>query len=247
MTTTPAYIIQGNNIVIMTNNKCYNVTTSHFCYGRIFEAIKNGDWETVDSIIEPKKVMINYGSGNVGIKGDIVYWKDREMHSSLSNRMVKMYQEGFSIEPMVKFMDNLMENPSKTAVEELYTFLEYNTLPITPDGYFLAYKKVTEDYKDCHTKSIDNSVGQTVSVDRNFVDDNRYNTCSTGLHFCSLEYLDHFGGSKIMILKINPRDVVSIPVDYNYSKGRCCEYTVIGELGVSPEEAFTKPVQESSN
>jgi hypothetical protein len=50
-----------------------------------------------------------------------------------------------------------------------------------------------------------------------------------------------------MILKINPRDVVSIPVDYNDSKGRCCRYEVIGELGAetNPKDAFQEPVQDN--
>ena len=33
-----------------------------------------------------------------------------------------------------------------------------------------------------------------------------------------------------MLIKVNPRDVVSIPVDYNNSKGRCCKYEVVGEV-----------------
>jgi hypothetical protein len=67
-----------------------------------------------------------------------------------------------------------------------------------------------------------------------------------GLHFCSRDYLSHFGGERIMILKINPRDVVSIPVDYNAAKGRACRYEVIGELGVNPDEAFNEPVQAAA-
>jgi hypothetical protein len=65
------------------------------------------------------------------------------------------------------------------------------------------------------------------------------------LHFCSLDYLSHFGGhdSRTVVLKINPRDVVSIPADYNATKGRTCRYEVIGELGVHPDEAFIAPVQ----
>jgi len=82
---------------------------------------------------------------------------------------------------------------------------------------------------------------------RNEVNDDKNQTCSAGLHFCSQDYLNHFGGSRIMILKINPRDVVSIPTDYKNSKGRCCRYEVIGELGVDPEEAFTAPVQDAAN
>jgi hypothetical protein len=33
-----------------------------------------------------------------------------------------------------------------------------------------------------------------------------------------------------MVVKIHPKDVVSIPSDYNNSKGRACKYTVISEL-----------------
>ena len=84
-------------------------------------------------------------------------------------------------------------------------------------------------------------------MERNQVDDDQNQTCSTGLHFCSQEYLNHFGGARTVIVKINPRDVVSIPNDYNNSKGRACRYEVIGELGVDPEEAFTETVQENAN
>ena len=62
-----------------------------------------------------------------------------------------------------------------------------------------------------------------------------------------MSYLNHFGGERTVIVKINPRDVVSIPTDYNEAKGRACRYEVIGELGVEPEEAFTAPVQDNAN
>jgi hypothetical protein len=162
-----------------------------------------------------------------------------------------MLQDGFPVEPLVAFMENLMTNPSKRAVDELYGFLEKNSLPITPDGHFLAYKKVRQNYFDCHTGKMDNSVGKVVEMERNEVDDNKDQTCSAGLHFCSQEYLPHFGGgdSRVVIVKINPRDVVSIPVDYNNAKGRACRYEVIGEVGANPDDKveFDKPVQRNAN
>jgi hypothetical protein len=97
---------------------------------------------------------------------------------------------------------------------------------------------------------MDNSVGKIVEMERNSVDDNSSNTCSSGLHFCSQEYLSSFGGERTVIVKINPRDVVSIPNDYNNSKGRACRYEVIGEVGVRQEDEeqdFTAPVQENAN
>lgn len=241
------YIIQGKNIVVVIDNQPHTISSTHIAYERVKAAIRSNDWDTVKDIIDPKKVVLNYGAGHVSIQGETLYWKERELHNTLSVRMIRMYQEGFPIEPMVAFMENLMQNPSKRAVDELYGFLEKGNLPITPDGHFLAYKKVRRDYKDIHSGTMDNSVGQTVEMDRNQVDDNKDQTCSSGLHFCSLSYLDHFGGSdtRVMVLKINPRDVVSIPSDYNDTKGRACRYEVIDEIGGEPEEAFVAPVQET--
>ena len=243
------FIIQGKNVVVVIGNKSHTISSTHITYNKVLDAIKAGDWDTVKDVIEPKKVVLNYGQGNVSIQGETLFWKGAEMHTSLSKRMIQMLQDGFPIEPLVLFMENLMNNPSFRAVNELYGFLEKNSLPITPDGHFLAYKKVRNDYMDIHSGTFNNSVGYICEMERNKVDDNQNNTCSSGLHFCSKEYLSHFGGSdsRTMILKINPADVVSIPTDYNNSKGRTCRYEVIGELGVEVDEAFTAPVQENAN
>lgn len=270
------YIIQGNNIVVVIGANSHTINKGHIAYQKVLDAIKAGDWETVKNTVEPKKVILSYGAGNISIKGETLYWKGREFHNSLSRRMIQMFQDGFPIEPLVLFMENLMQNPSYRAVNELYEFLEKNTLPITPDGHFLAYKKVRTDYLDVHSGTVLNKVAATftaeeqaslpitsgrkkevtvevqdgvtvVSMPRNEVNDDKNQTCSEGLHFCSKEYLGSFGGDRVMILKINPRDVVSIPTDYNRSKGRACRYEVIAELGVNPEEAFDEVVMENAN
>jgi hypothetical protein len=59
--------------------------------------------------------------------------------------------------------------------------------------------------------------------------------------------LNHFGGARTVIGKINPRDVVSIPSDYNATKGRACRYEVIGEIDADKvDQAFTRSVQSNS-
>ncbi len=273
---TMPYIIQGSNITVVIGTTPHTVSKSHIAYNKVLAAIKANDWATVQDIIEPKKAVLNFGQGNIEIEGDKIFWKGREMHNALTKRMVAMIQEDFPVEPLVAFMENLMENPSKRAVTELYGFLEKNTLPITPDGCFLAYKKVRADYLDCHSGSVLNkpavymteadlaSIAEdsgknqevqvevvdgvtVVSMERNLVDDDQNRTCSSGLHFCSKEYLGSFGGQRILILKINPRDVVSIPTDYNDSKGRACRYEIVDEIDKDKaDEAFAKSVQEAA-
>lgn len=242
------FIIQGNNLTVVIDGTPHTISNTHVTFEKVKEAIKAGDWVKVKDIIEPKKVVLNYGRGNVSIQGETLYWKNKPWHNAMATRMIQMLQDGFPIDPMVKFMENLMENPSNRSVQELYGFLEKNNLPITPDGCFLAYKKVRSDYKDVHSGTFDNSPGKVVEMPRNEVDDVASRTCSHGLHFCSKEYLAHFNGERIVIVivKINPRDVVSIPTDYNESKGRCSRYEVVSELGVSIDDAFVKPVQSDA-
>ena len=243
------FIVQGSNVTVVIDNKPHTIAKTHITYQKVVDAIKASDWDKVRDIIDPKMAVINYGSGNVAIQGDKLFWKNEEMHGAIVTRMISMLQEGFSIEPLVLFMDNMMDNPSCRAVNELYGFLEKNNLPITPDGHFLAYKKVRANYMDVHSGTFDNSVGKVCEMPRNKVDDKAENTCSTGLHFCSEGYLKSFSGDRVMILKINPRDVVSIPVDYNNAKGRACRYEVIGEVGHNPDDKaeFTKSVQTNAN
>ncbi len=241
------FLIQGDNVVVVIDNKPHTINKTNITYSKVVDAIKAGDWDAVKDAIEPKKIVLNYGKGNVSIQGETLFWKGVELHTTLAVKMISMLREGFPIEPMVMFMDNLYQNPSKRAVDELYGFLEKGNLPITPDGHFLAYKKVRANYMDVHSGTMDNSVGQVVEMERYNVDDNKDNTCSTGLHFCSKDYLNNFGGERTVIVKINPRDVVSIPSDYNATKGRACRYEVVGELEVSPEQAFTRSVQSNTN
>jgi hypothetical protein len=243
------FIIQGSNVTVVIDGKPHTIAKTHVTYQKVVDAIKAGDWESVKNIIDPVKVVLNYGRGNVSIQGSTLYWKGEPFAGVMATRMIAMLEDGFSIEPLVLFMERLMNNPSKRSVDELYGFLEKNNLPITPDGYFLAYKKVRNDFKDIHSGTMDNSPGRVVEMERNRVDDDKDRTCSTGLHFCGMSYLNHFGGedSRTVIVKIDPADVVSIPSDYNGAKGRACRYEVIGELGVKPEDAFDKSVQSNAN
>ena len=146
-----------------------------------------------------------------------------------------MVENDFPLDGFKNFILNLANNPSAASREELHGFLEACSLPITDDGHFLAYKKVGTNYRDCHTGTIDNSIGQIVEMPREKVNPNRDETCSHGLHVCSRSYLSFFTGSHVMICKINPKDVVSVPSDYDNAKMRVCRYEVIEELKESDE------------
>jgi hypothetical protein len=210
-------------------------------YDEVVEAIKNGaDADAVLAILEKDLSRVTEAvdalreqkiTDDVTISGGLVLFRGEEVHNTLADRMLKQLDEGFNLVPMARFLANLMENPSYRSVEELYGFLEYGKMPITEDGCFLAYKAVNPDYTDIYTGTISNRIGEKPWMPRNKVDDNSAITCSRGYHVCSFDYLPCFAHNNghVMICKINPRDVVSIPTDYNHTKMRVCTYEVVDE------------------
>lgn len=116
-------------------------------------------------------------------------------------------------------------------VEDLYRFLEKGGIPLTPDGCFMAYKAVREDFMDIHSGTFNNAIGQVPEMPREMVDDDPNRTCSRGLHVCSFSYLPSFSHANghVMQCKVNPADVVAIPADYNDAKMRLCRYEVVAE------------------
>ena len=171
-----------------------------------------------------------------------------QLHNAIVDRIISMARDGFDVVPMSRFMANLLSNPSQDAIKELYLFLEACKLPITEDGHFIAYKIVLENHMDIYTgTSFRHQIGDKPEMPRFEVDQNRNNTCSRGLHFCSKEYLAHYGSSnrgtdRAMLVKINPANVVAIPADYNNAKGRAWVYEVVGE--VTGDWRATLPVRD---
>lgn len=244
------YIFQGKNIIVVVNNKSHTITETNIGYSEIKYAIKCGEWDAVAELLNVNTVIEKYANNEFEVVDGVLFDNDIKVSNAISDRMYDMYVNGFDVNPLLKFYKNIKLNPSQESIKELYSFLENNSLPITEDGCFVAYKRVQENYMDVYSGTMNNSVGKTLTMDRSKVDANRNKTCSTGLHFCSVEYLRYFHGGKTVIVKINPRDVVSIPTDYNNAKGRCCKYEVIGEMTneeVERDQLSTAPVYQNES
>ncbi len=231
------YLLTEDTLTVFIDHQEYATSRTAPAWEQIKEQIKQEfvQKDVLIALLKPITAVIAavQDDRDLTVRNGFVFWGDDKIHDSLSKRLLDVMSEQFPIEPWKLFVRNLFANPEKFAQQELYDWLESADLPITSDGSFLAYKIVDSNYKDLYTHTFDNSVGKTVEVARESVDPVRTNTCSRGLHFCSKGYLGHYGtssGSRVMIVKVNPADVVSIPVDYNYAKGRTWKYEVVGEV-----------------
>jgi len=217
-------------------NKPYTITSDNPNWEDALAAIKAKNWDKLKSALDVEQAIVQYSHGKVKVLDGSILYNNNTIHNCLVDRILEFKQEGLPFEPLVAFLDNLMANPSSDSRDELYLFLEKGKMPITPDGCFLAYKRVKDNY-DSFTESPDGTFhnhrpGKKPQMKREDCDPNRNSTCSRGLHFCSHGYLPGFNGGqgRVVVLKINPMNVVSIPSDCSDSKGRACEYEVVSEL-----------------
>ena len=201
----------------------------------VAEAIKEGRFDDAVELASVESFLNKISSGNVTVTDGEVLYKGQPLNGYLASKLVQFFREGLPVEHYCAFLSNLMDNPSMVSRKELYLFLGSANLPVTEDGCFLAYKAVRHDFKDKHSGRFDNSPGVTHEMERHEVDDDRNQTCSYGFHAAAYQYARDFlggGGDKMVAVKINPKDVVSVPSDYNNQKLRCCKYTVMFEIPV---------------
>ena len=226
-------IITDHSVTLFDKLKPVTVTDSHPLFQDIKDYVLEGCYEQALDLIDNRRAAKRaIRDTSFELVTDSLYLDDYRIPDNMAIRIFGLMAEYCSVKPLEKFFRNLLDNPSYRAVQELYGFLELSKLPITDDGYFVAYKAVNSEFRDCHTGTMDNSVGAQPSMPRNLVDEDKNRTCSAGLHFAGYEYARGFvpHNGHLMAVRINPKDVVAIPSDYNNQKGRASTYMIVEEI-----------------
>jgi hypothetical protein len=253
------YIIANDgNVTAVVSGQTYSFGKSHPNYNKLITHLKNNNVEHFEDSYDIVSHVNAFCEGYVNCTDGSLSWDGIKMPSMFTSTILDMVKQGFPFEPMLNFLDNLSQNPSDHAIVELFDFMENKNMPITYDGCFLSYKAVSEDYKDMYSGTFDNSVGRVCSVPRHTVNSNRDHGCGAGLHVGAIDYAksyggididsynnggDDDGGNRLMICKVNPRDVVSVPTDSKFQKLRTCRYEVVSEFN----SVFDKVVHMTDN
>lgn len=246
------YQITKDTIVIQIDSAPITIHKDEEQFDEVKDAIRDKRWNDIRTLIMPPVVreLKEFKDSEVVVKDGEVTFQGHLINNAATRKILSLREEGFDVGPMVNFLKREQMNPSFVARQELYEFLEANGFMIDEDGYIIAYKVVRNDYLDKHTRTMDNSVGTTVveKGGRDSVDPNRNNTCSRGLHFGGYDYVvknfghrvGQEGGDRLLILRVDPADVVTIPPDYNQQKGRAWRYTVVDEIKGDPRKLVKK-------
>jgi len=187
----------------------------------------NENYDKITCLIDKPTQINEYTKGKFIVRDGVIHINNEALPNELSEKLLQLVDANEETRPLEKFWHNLKRNPSKESKRDLFAFLRANKIPITPNGCFIAYKKVRNDWMDCHTGTISNKPGTIVKMEREHVDGNRNNTCSTGLHVAAYSYASTFQTGIMLEVEVNPRDVVAVPPDYQQQKMRVCRYRVV--------------------
>jgi hypothetical protein len=251
MTTTFPYILREDDISLFISGVPHSVAMKDDRFDLLVAAIRDPedqDAKIVD-ILDRTKIAKAFVAGSADFKfvGNRITYRDWTVSGKLAKRVERMVKEGMSNKPLACFLDKAYRNPSSEVREHLYEFVEYGKLGITPDGNIVAYKRVsrkpnTKPTKamvdagfnfflvDTHSGTFSNNIGDTPTMRRIDVNDNRDQTCMAGLHVCSFDYLSSFSGEVVIAVEVDPTDVVAIPRDYRNTKMRTCKYKVLNVI-----------------
>lgn len=232
------------NVVAVVDGEMYQADNEHPNWDRILRALENNDPSVVDLFDVSATVAerFNKVSERVSIAGGTVYFDGEPVNNTLTRQVLRFLDEGVDFSPLVKFFEKVQTNPNEHSREQLYSWLEASDFTIDSDGDIRGYKGVIKVNDNeftsishgraivdgvVHEGAIPNAVGSVVEMPRGDVQHDPSVGCHTGLHVGTWDYASSFARGAVLEVKVNPRDVVSVPTDCNAQKMRTCRYTVV--------------------
>jgi hypothetical protein len=249
----PHLILPNSVVVTSSDGTPVSIDKSHYNYDEVVTLLttNSGTYDQIIDLMQPiREFRRALSTSNFYENADGLVCIDLDgypfvLPTELQKEVLRINRSNGNLVPLENFVANLAKNPDRKVHDQLYGFISACGLTLTEDGHFLAYKKVRDDFLDIYSGTVDNSPGTSLKpMPRWACDSNPNNTCSSGYHFAAWGYLQHYGAShnnRIVIVKVDPAEVVAIPVDYNNMKGRACTYKVLKEIAV-PEELKNTPI-----
>jgi hypothetical protein len=226
------YLLTKGSITLHYSGLTKVIAKDDARFEKVLTAIRAGKMEEVPEIVDP---ALQFKKAGIEVEDGLLKVNGMTMPPELNARIMAYKSQKIPFQSLLNFWKNLEQNPSFNSRQNLFKFLENEGHSITEDGHFIGYRGVREDFKDKHSGKFDNSPGQVCEMHRSLVDDNPDNDCSHGLHVGGFKYAKAFG-PKLVIVKVNPRDVVAVPNAYGGEKMRVCRFEVLSETQAALQE-----------
>jgi len=235
---------ETSNITVFHNGDVKVATSDHPYWKEIVAGVVAGDEGVVDlfDLTAPIARKFESLTDRITVANGKVYYDGDEVKDALADQITRFVREGVDDwRPLANFYEKVMTNLEAHSREQLFGWLQHNSLSITPEGNFVAYKGVESDgnggYQSIssgkasvdgqeYVGHIPNRIGAVVTMPRSEVQHDPSVGCHTGLHAGTWNYAHGFSRDAVLEVEIDPKDVVSVPSDCNAEKLRVSRYIV---------------------
>lgn len=233
---TKAYLISPRNITVTIDNKTQVINRSDSAADRIIELLKKNDWRSVYNLLNRSVSIPVFMDGTVQVKNGVVFNKGNVVHNLIAQRILEFMADGSPHRPLVKFLQKIEENPDERCKNSLYQFIEDYGIPLDESGCIVGYKSLQPDFTDWFSGKIKHKVGKSVrwgthKGEREINDGDYGLDCAdSGYHVGNFDYANNFGekGRVLCLVKVHPKDVISVPNEASMGKIRVKNYYVMG-------------------
>ena len=231
---TPSVLLGPTFLSIFINGSPYTLYKDDIRFERAVAAYKDKNWNKLEKIVNTKATVEKYSLGHITIQDGQIYFKGNVVNNTICTKILEFIHNDYPFLPMVRFLRKLLDNPDQRSIEQLYSYIENYRLPICDDGDFLAYKAVRNDMTDKFTGKIKYKVGSYYNMPREKVDPSLQACNKEGYHCGNVNYVKWYGSEteQVILVKVNPKNVVSCPIDHDRQKLRVCGYRIIEKLGL---------------
>ncbi|MFC7661668.1 hypothetical protein ACFQWF_00955 [Methylorubrum suomiense] len=235
-----AYTVTNHSLTFFIKGRPYSLTKDHEHYVQARAHLQTPpdvahDADLLVDLVDARRALSRASFNRIQFDGNEILWQGKPLHGIWVDRILEFRAAGEDHTALFNALDRLVHNPTATAIERLPIFLDRVALPFMPDGRFLAFKGVQSDLRS-HHQNLDGSyftheVGAQPRMPRDAVNPNPNETCSHGLHVGAQGYVkSYYSSGQVVLVAVDPVDVVAVPTDYHGEKMRVCGYEVIEHL-----------------
>lgn len=237
------------NVWAWLNGKPYSTDSNNRHFNTIVEKLENDDADGLEELFDVSLAVAKHFepiSERVKVAHGRVYFDNDEVDGPLAKHVSRLVEQGRlgDAKAVVSFWENVASNPNEHSRENLLRWLKSEDFSITHDGLIIGYKMLNSDFTSWHAGPaivnnvpfnghVPNKPGSVIEMARADVEHNPARACSHGLHVGTYAYTQEFAGwnnlKTVVVVHVNPRDVVSVPTDAGGSKMRVSRYVVVEE------------------
>lgn len=239
-------------VVVYADGEPASIPGTHPNFDKILDLLRSGksDDEAIQTLVNTLHVAgqkLSQLTDRVSVAPYGVFFDGDPLRTELADVLTELLQEDneASLVSVAKFLENAAANQTMEGIDAMYRWITNGDLALTEDGMFLGYKGVRFTDDDgiesitsgtamvdgvVHTGKIPNPVGSVITMPRSEVTSETSVACGPGLHAGTYDYANSFGYGSLILVEINPRDVVSVPSDHSCAKLRVSRYKVLKKI-----------------